>query len=72
MIKAAGFEPGSTGAQSRIERKMGMLVQHVNRIANSLLIAEEVHRIQDEWGMALIEQRFQRILSNEVTLEDEL
>ncbi len=41
---------------------MGMLVQHVNRIANSPLIAEEVHRIQDEWGMAILKERFRQLL----------
>ena len=52
-------------SQTRIANEMGMSIPHVNRIANSPLIAEEVYRIQDEWGMALIKQRFQRILSNE-------
>ena len=41
---------------------MGMLVQHVNRIANSPLIAEEVYRIQDEWGMAILKERFRQLL----------
>ena len=62
LVGAAGLEPATPGSQRRIERKMGMLVQHVNRIANSPLIAEEVHRIQDEWGMAILKERFRQLL----------
>ena len=48
--------------QTKIANEMGMSIPHVNRIANSPLIAEEVYRIQDEWGMAIVKERFRQLL----------
>ena len=56
---AAGY------TQTKIAKELEMSISHINRIANSPLVSDEVHRIQDEWGMALVERRFKRILSNE-------
>ena len=49
-------------SQTEIAREMGMSIPHVNRIANSPLIVEEVHRIQDEWGMAILNERLRQLL----------
>ena len=49
-------------SQTEIAREMGMSIPHVNRIANSPLIVEEVHRIQDEMGMALVERQIRELL----------
>ena len=48
--------------QTKVAKELEMSITHVNRIANSPLIAEEVRRIQDEIGLAILKKRFRQLL----------